>query len=334
MRMRTLAGRCPIISLKIISVLPGQLLLGAAVAGFLISGCGGGSAGKVNLNNTELAVLGDGGLTGSAAVQVNNAMETLVLKCMQSKGLTYFPNLTTVADQTRSGPAVTGVPQAYITLTERETDGYGFYSKAVRTPGSGQSRGNDSSAEDQYVASLSPADQKPYLVALNGPDSSRVSVTLPGGTAETSPSGGCEGAGEGKIYGSVTNYVLGITGASMLTNLLSNAVSADPTFSAVISKWSSCMKEAGYKYVSPEDLWNKLAAKIGNSPAPVTHTLEISTAVADYRCSSAVKLEPTIDKLQNQHAAQLSNTLLQNLASITQIEDTALRNAKSVQASN
>jgi hypothetical protein len=336
MRIGISAGRCGRISMTGLRGMQVRLALCLAAAGGLAVGCGGAPAATPKLTSAEFAVLGNAGLSGSAAAEVNNAVETLVQQCMQSKGLVYYPNFLTAADEASPGPSLAGLPQAHIGLAAREADGYGFYSRALRAaaaPGGGT--GNEGTPQqEQYAASLPKDVQRPYLLALDGPDSSRVSVTLPGGATSTAPSGGCEGMAEQRVYGSVTNYILGITGASLLNGLLLNAVTADPAFGTVISSWSSCMSKLDYHYDSPEDLWNKLAAKIDKSPTPAMRDLEIKTAVADYKCSAAVRLMPAVSALQATHAGQLSGTLLGSLASITQIETTALNNAKSMHLSS
>jgi hypothetical protein len=292
------------------------------------AGTGGAPAAR-KLTSAELFVLSNGGLTGAAAAEVNNAVEMLTQHCMQAKGLVYYPNIVTAEEMTSPGPSIAGVPQAYFSLAVREADGYGRYTRAVQAlaaPSGGQETGK----EDQYVASLPQRVQDAYMIALQGPESSRVTVTLPGGVTSTCPSGGCQGIAQRRIYGSETNYILAVTGASILNGILLNSVTADPAFGTVVSDWSACMEKRGYNYDSPRILWNTLARQIAEAPTPAMRELEIKTAVADYKCSAAVKLLPTVRALQEQHAGQLSGPLLSNLISITQIEATALKNAKSL----
>jgi hypothetical protein len=284
------------------------------------------AAGK--LTSAELSVLSNGGLTGAAAAEVNNAVELLTQRCMQAKGLVYYPNTITAEEMTSPGPAIAGVPQAYVSLAAREADGYGMCTRALRlldTPG-----GEQEGKEDQYVASLPERARDAYMIALQGQESSRVTLTLPGGATSTAPAGGCRGIAEERIYGSVANYVLALTGASILNIMLLNSVTSDPAFETVIANWSACMKKCGYNYASPRKLWNTMAGQVAAAPTPALQALEIETAVADYQCGAAVNLLPTVRALQEQHAGQLSGELLSSLILITQIEATALRNARSL----
>ena len=139
----------------------------------MMSAGSGGAPAARKLTSAELSMLSNGGLTGAAAAAVNNAVEMLTQQCMQAKGLLYYLNIVTAEEMTSPGPSVAGVPQAYISLAAREADGYGMHTRAVRAlaaPVGGQ--GADK--EDQYVASLPQRVQDAYMLALQGPESSRV----------------------------------------------------------------------------------------------------------------------------------------------------------------
>jgi hypothetical protein len=295
----------------------------------MMSAGSGGAPAARKLTSAEHSVLSNSGLTGAAAAEVNNAVEMLTQQCMQAKGLVYYPNIITAEEMTSPGPSIAGVPQAYLSLAVREADGYGRYTRVVRALAA-PSGGQETDKEDRYVASLPQRVQDAYMIALQGSESSRVTVTLPGGVTSTGPSGGCGGMAQRRIYGSEINYILAVTGASILNGILLNSVTADPAFAAVIADWSACMEKRGYNYDSPEILWNTLARQIAKAPTPTMQALEIKTAVADYKCSAAVKLVPTVRALQEQYADQLSGPLLSDLISITQIVATALKNAKSL----
>jgi hypothetical protein len=303
-------------------------------AGLLAAGCASAapSSAQVKLTNAEIAVLTNSGLTGRAAAQVNNAYEKLVQRCMESKRFVYYPLIQTVPDMTSPHPQLAGVPQAYIGLAAREAGGYGFYSRAgqpaARHAGPDQAGGTD--PEDRYVLSLPAADQQNYLLALQGPDNLRATVMFPGGTTSSITAGGCRGAAERRIYGSVVNYLQATTGASLQTYRLFHVVTADPAFAAVVTRWSSCMARRGYYYGSPGDLWNSLAAHIQNSPTLAARDLEVRVSVADYDCSVAVKLVTTVRAVEDEHAMYLSKTLAANLALITHINSSALNVAKTL----
>lgn len=303
---------------------------GLAIAGSLAAGCSGApgpSSAMVRLSGAEIAVL-TGSVNPADTAEVANAYEVLVQRCMQSKGLVYFPHFVTAADV--SPPQqVPGVPGATISLAVRETGGYGFYSQVVQAsanPGSRQ--GPDQ--EETYADSLTGAAGRRYRLALDGPDSQRINVTLPGGATASLQTGGCVGAASRQLYGSVANSAQVATGYSLLYDDLYNAVVSDPKFTAVVARWSSCMSGRGLKYSTPTALWNSLFNRIDARPTPAARDLEIRVAVADYRCAAAVNLVGTARRLENEHAQYIRRPLAQYLALITQVDTNAAKVAKSL----
>ena len=301
-----------------------------AAVGLFSASCGGAPASSpatVKLTHAEIAVLTDS-VSPVINAEVDNAYQVLVDRCMQAKGLAYFPTFLTAADLSRP-QQVPGVPGAAIGMAAREADGYGFYSQAVQaaaSPSGGQSAGQ----EETYADSLTGPVGRRYRLTLDGPYSQRISVNLPGGGSVSIQTGGCLGAAARRLYGSVGNYVQATTGSSLLYDELYGAVVSDPRFSAVVARWSSCMTSHGFKYRTPDDLWNGLGTRIHQRPTPAARDLEIKVAVADYRCAATVKLVPTARRLQNEHAQYLSRSLAQALALVTKVDANAAKLAKSL----
>jgi hypothetical protein len=255
----------------------------------------------------------------------HNAAETVTERCMHAQGLAYYPFFERAADATTMAAQVLGVPLASIGLAARQADGYGFYSRAVREAAHPTAQ-DQPGREGKYAASLPAKARQRYLLAFGGPLSQMVTVTVPGEGTVQIATGGCLAAARRQVYGSLTNFVLATTGWTGIQSQLNRAVQADPAFPAVIAKWSACMAAHGYKYPSPENLYNRLATRIGTAPAD--HALEIRTAVQDYRCSQAVRLIHTIRALQANHARYVSKALARNVARITQIFAHALKAAR------
>ncbi len=295
-----------------------------AAGGLLAAACAGAPPSPtVRLTGAQIALVTSSGGTAAAGAEVNSAFELLVQRCMRAKGLVYYPLILTAA-QELNGIGLAGVPQAPIGLAAREADGYGFYSGAVRAAANpGQA---DVSPEEKYAKSAPPS----YVLALLGPENQRISWTLPGGDSGTSLTGGCRGAAQRRVYGSIANRVVATTGLDDLTAQLQAAFSADPASTAVIARWSGCMARRGYKYATPEDLWNRLSGRIDTAPTPALRNLEIKTSVADYNCAAAVRLLPTIRALEDSHARYMSKALAGELARITQILARALKVAKAM----
>jgi len=304
---------------------------GLTAVSFLLAGCAGGassSAGTVKLTGAEIEILLGSGSPAQRA-QVANANEELVQQCMRSQGLVYYPSLVTAADEVRV-QQVPGVPGADISIAMREADGYGFYTAAVQSAQNGGAA-QSFTGEERYADSLTGAAGRKYRQALDGSDNQRIMVTLPGGGNVSVPSGGCIRDAWRRLYGSVGNGVQVTTGYSLLYDQLYNAVTADAKFTAVESKWSSCMIKQGFRYKTPTDLWNNLNARIDRRPTRASRELEIKVAVADYRCETAVQLVPTVRRLEIAHAQYMTRSLAQYMAVVAQADAKAQKVAQAMQ---
>jgi hypothetical protein len=296
-----------------------------AAAGLLAAGCADAPTPTVKLTTAEIGLLTESGGTPVAAAKADNAFQVLVQRCMQSKGFVYYPVIETAT----SIVGLAGIPQASITLAARKADGYGFYSRVVQNavhPG-----GQDPlPREEKYVSSLPVAVRNRYLMALHGPNNKLVTVTFPGGGSAQQVAGGCWGSAARRLYGSVANWVQEGTGLAAQRAQFLSAVTADPSFTDVIARWSKCMIRHGMKYTSPGSLWNSLGRRVDRAPTPTLRDLEIKVSVRDYQCAATVALLPTVRALQAAHAKYLSKTLAGNLARITQIYARALKVAKAL----
>ena len=280
----------------------------------------------VRLTPAETRVLTDSGDLPRVEAEIGTAFQLVVQRCLHAKGFKYYPSFPPVADFL-GGPGLAGVPQAPIGLIARAANGYGFYSPPGNSPGGAGGR----SKEESYADSAG----KKYVRALDGPAIQRIAITQPaalfGKGGLTILSGGCLGAAERRVYGSVVNYVLATTGASLLTDAMLSAVTADPAFAAVVGRWSSCMADRGYRYSSPEELWNNLAGLIDRQHTPAMRSLEIRTSLADYSCAKTVRLLPTVRALQAWHARNYSAALSGSLARLTSVLSKALKVAQALQ---
>jgi len=305
-------------------------------AGFLAAGCSSPGTGPsvagpaVPLSGAEIAVLTNSGGTAHADAELNNAVEILTGRCMRAKGLIYYPELENVA--TATAQTLPELP-LYRSLADRQSNGYGAYAIALQEAQNGDhgTASPPNAPEQLYVDSLSGAASARYLAAWIGPDSSRVAVSLPGGALANIPSGGCRGAAVRSIYGSVASWIQSSNGAELITNHLSSLVESNPRFVAVLGKWSRCMAKHGYHYAQPFDASNWFAGQYAKrGPISSLHQLELAVAGTDYRCAQAVSLVPVTTAVQSWAAAHLGNTLVGDLARITDIDARALHAARTL----
>ena len=300
----------------------------AAATALLVADCGGPTpSGTVKLSSPEIAIL-TGAVNPNTTATIGNALQQLTQLCMKSKGLVYYPALVTAANANpNAGRDEVGVPGAHIGLAARETSGFGFRSEAIQAK-IGPTGGNGVQSEEAYADSLRGAVGSHYRLALNGSETSRISVQLPGGGTTTIQAGGCTGAAERHLYESVANFVQAETGLALLRNLLYSAVTSDSRFTAVVARWSSCMSSRGFHYRSPTQMWNTVSVRVFRNPTPAAGRLEIRVAVADYRCARAMGLVAIARRLQSEHAKVLSRPLARYLALITAVDARAARVAR------
>lgn len=301
----------------------------AAACSTLPTGTGSAAAGSAPpLSGAEIAVLTNSNGPAQAQAQLNNAVEILTERCMRAKGLIYYPELEDVA--TATGQRLPEIPQ-YLSLADRQANGYGAYAVALQEAQSGD-KGTASppnAPEQLYVNSLSGAASNNYWNAWTGPDSSRVTITLPGGGQTDIPGGGCRGVAVRSIFGSVANWIQSSDGAELISNHLASLVESNPRYLTVMGKWSGCMAKREYHYRTPFDASNWFAgqyAKLG--PTRSLHALEIAVAVADYRCAQTASLVQVTTAVQSWEAARLGHTLIGDLARITDIDARAVHAAR------
>jgi hypothetical protein len=173
----------------------------------------------------------------------DNATQALIERCMHTKGLTYYPFFEHPAEAATMAALVLGVPNASIGLAACQADGYGFYSRAVREAA-------HPSPQDQ------PDRETKYVFSLPAKTRQRYSQTADG----------CLAAARRQVYGSRANYFQVVGGWTEMQAQLNRAVRADPAFPAVIASWSTCMAAHGYNSASPDNLYNRLATRIGTAP--------------------------------------------------------------------
>lgn len=266
---------------------------------------GGGKGPAVKLTPPQIAVL-TGGTKRTWVVYAlaDNATQKAMERCMHARGLVYHPFYEGTAEAATMATLVLGVPGAAFSLAARETRGYGFYAHAVRHA-KHSNTGDRPGRQDKHAASLPPNRQR---YASAGRE--------------------CTAAARRLVYGSQADFRLIATGWTEVQALLNRAVQADPAFPAVIAKWAACMTAHGYNYSGPDNLWNRLSARVYDKPTAANRALEIRTAVQDYHCAQTVKLVTTIKALQTRHARYVSKAIARKVARIIHVFAHALKEAR------
>jgi hypothetical protein len=268
-----------------------------------------GNGPGVKLTRPQIAVLmGGTKRTWVVYALADNATQKATERCMRARGMVFHPFYENTAEAATMATLVLGVPGAEMSLATRETRGYGFYADAVRQAKHARA-GNQHGRQDNHAGSRPSTNRQLYVAAFDR----------------------CMTASRRLVYGSQADFRLIVNGWTQLQALLSSAVRADPAFPAAIASWATCMTAHGYDYSGPDNLWNRLSARLYNSPTAANRALEVRTAVQDYRCDHAVKLVSTIKALQTRHARYVSKAIAGKVARIIHVFAHALKEAQRLQ---
>jgi hypothetical protein len=242
-------------------------------------------------------------------------------RCMARLGLTYHvPDSPTSA----SAPSLSlpEFPQAYV-LSLRERDGYGLF----RLRSESSPRGNAGHAElsrrahraPQARSSGHPTGQRNSVTVLDGSGKHFVTITLANSVQVSTPTDGCYAVARRSVYGSASNYVKATTGISLIRLDFLHAVESSAAFRHLLLPWSSCMRQRGYDYTSPDDASSHIAGAYSTRGATTAlREREIATAVADYRCAVSTSLVAKAISAQDAEARQMPSNLRKSFLSYTQ----------------
>lgn len=270
-----------------------------------------------------------GGETAPEQALLDRGVQQLVSRCMSARQLRYYP--ATGPDAGEPDSSVLPEFPAYGTLAQRRAGGYGESALAAsRSPGPDLGGGiAPADTEDRYLRSLPAPARTRYYTALFGPASSDQSFALAGvGLLSEGPAGGCQGLAERELDGTVARYMAAEEGPSRLRLVLTREVESSSPFTTTMRAWSRCMAGRGFRYSTPSDAWNDVAARYARQG--VTSGLrhrEIQVAVADWDCAAAVRLVPVTTALQERYARQLPATLRADLLGIASIDAAAVSRA-------
>ncbi len=266
----------------------------------------------------------------------------LVRRCMASHGFRYYePDFgplpatdTATADQISPHPA----------------DGYGLFAQAetnatnnalgtsVQLPASasaGVFGGPPSDEQDRYVLSLPAAQQKAYSRAFEGSPSDHGSVTLPGVAQIGFATGGCLGAAEKQIYGSLSEQAELQMEPQILHNQISQQVQGNHAYVVAGQQWQVCMRQAGFSYTSPGQAIGKLQQEYAaHGPQPSIHQQEIRIADADAKCDATSRLRAITAQVQDKYLHRMSATVQGEILTLEQFETQAVARAKALLAGN
>lgn len=148
---------------------------------------------------------------------------------------------------------------------------------------------------ERYFRSLPPAEQQAVATALNGPDPTGLTATLPSGQVVQHSDKGCQSEAQRELYGDLKTWYASTKVIENLKGQRFGLVVGDPRFRAALPRWSACMRDRGYRFGSPD------AARSG----ALSHAVEVGRAGAEARCATSTGFGALVRELDNSHDAQL-----------------------------
>jgi len=292
----------------------------------VVGGCGSSqppTAGRSNglptaassvLTSDALDLVTRSGRWPATETTLDGAIDKLVTRCMQAKGLKYLAVPTSVENNDDEAQIVD--------LAKRRQQGYGL----EQTESSLADR-----PEDAYVATLSSEEQQHYLQALYGADSDRITVNLFDSGQVTVTDRGCQADAIRGLADDVSRWALVTNGPQQLGNRLASELSSDAGYQAAMGRWRQCMATKGMPYLDPDHAVQALRNSYqAHGVTPQSRGQEISTAVADGECALAVHLPLTATASRRALAGRLPEQDRRTLNALAGERDQAIARASAI----
>jgi hypothetical protein len=257
-------------------------------------------------------------LTDAEQVVVERAEELLTRTCMAARGFDYWVGPVASVDERRSA--------VYVLDDIAWAKRHGFGGRLARAA---ERAGNPNFA---YANAFSRKDRVRYTRALEGRPSDTVRVELPRGGAVEGPARGCRAEAQGELYGDYETWFRVSTITENLAPLFLPDLMKDKRFVRALTSWSSCMREEGHDYRSPEHLRLELARStqgMGDGPA---HAVEVELATAEAVCAGddASGLAATARALEREYRTKRLQPYADTIATHQRLRLAALARAEGV----
>lgn len=108
------------------------------------------------------------------------------------------------------------------------------------------------------------------------------------------------------------------------------ATYADPDYKKAISSWSSCMREAGFNYTTPENAFTAFDGFLVTHERPAPTDEEINTALQDVECKRSSRLADVFRRVFWSHQMEMAEQDRPMLEVLDEVNDQLLRNAQKI----
>ncbi|MCH0543283.1 hypothetical protein I3F58_27780 [Streptomyces sp. MUM 203J] len=299
---------------------------GATVAGLAVTGCAdtGNPSGPVrprshaasgNAPNQDRAPQGRE-LDDSERILLQRAEQTLVKRCMEKAGFTYWVGpLPTVDDLKGGGYVLTDVEWA-------RKHGYG---SRLDEKAQAAQRNDRNHA---YANALPRQEYVRYSRTLEGgPSSKMLTVELPTGDIIRTPRESCLADAKGRLYGDFATWFRAEKIATNVNSLYVAHLIGDKRFVSALADWSTCMREAGHDYEDPTEVRERLPGLTEDMTNEKAFAAEVQLAVAEATCATETPLADTARALESEYRAKKLGPYREDIATHRRMSHAALSRA-------
>ncbi|MBD0838712.1 hypothetical protein [Streptomyces sp. TRM68416] len=293
------------------------LVTGIAV--FTAVGCTADTAGTAGTTGDARGRSQEREPTDAERVLLRRAEETLVKKCMESKGFKYWVWHIPTVDALKGG--------GYVLTDVNWAKKHGYGSRFERKLLTAQ-RDDPNHA---YVNAMPRKDRIRYSKALEG-DASHGMLTaeLPGGGAVQTPRDSCQAEAKGRLYGDFETWFKVEKVATNLTALYVPDLLKDKRFASAVTAWSACMREAGHDYADPPKIRAKLPKLKKGLSTEKAYAIEVELATAEAACATETPLADTARTLQTEYRTEKLKPYSADIAAYQRMSRSALDRAEDI----
>ncbi|MEE1753370.1 hypothetical protein [Streptomyces sp. SP18CS02] len=214
-----------------------------------------------------------------------DAEQELVRTCMARRGFSYFYDAATAeAFEAAAGDRLREMHRDDVERARRE----GFGNITEERTGSKAER-----AEAGYLKKLTPRQREAWSNTLGGPpDQPTIKVEVPGVGVMESPASGCLAQARTELYGAYEKWIRADTFVNSRFLPVNDEVKKSPDYARVTREWSSCMRDRGREFTTPDDALEAAAAE-SRAGAGIFRKPDHGTAVASAECDRKVGLSRT-----------------------------------------
>jgi hypothetical protein len=251
---------------------------------------------------------------GSDAKTLALARERVLARCMTARGFAYE-----AAPLLPIAPSGDRLPAA---------DGYGLY---VRFANAGPRARALLRSKLRGGSRLHFA--RRYLRALEGTSRQKASIPLPGGSAITYLTGGCQAQAISRIYGNLAEYHRSVAELNSIRLAVGTRIAADKALRRAVSHWRRCMSERGFRYPNADAARAAVYQDYvrARSVASV-RTREAVVAAADRACGERSAVYNAVSRARQNTVRDVPIRVLRQAGELARARTAAVRRARAILA--